>query len=123
MEIKLKNQEKYLNINLYEIRTEENIKNNNSLLDAFFFDCQCALFLVDTTNYQTLNSIISLFLTINGDKYPHLKKIIVETKSDIDPKIPSEEFQKFINNNPEVEHIKISSIVLYTKNTIEDIFV
>ena len=109
MEIKLKNQEKYLNINLYEIRTEENIKNNNSLLDAFFFDCQCALFLVDTTNYQTLNSIISLFLTINGDKYPHLKKIIVETKSDIDPKIPSEEFQKFINNNPEVEHIKISS--------------
>ena len=86
MEIKLKNQEKYLNINLYEIRTEENIKNNNSLLDAFFFDCQCALFLVDTTNYQTLNSIISLFLTINGDKYPYLKKIIVETKSDIDQK-------------------------------------
>ena len=108
MEIKLK-REKYLNINLYEIRTEEKIIDNNSLLDAFFFDCQCALFLIDMTNYKTLNSILSLLASIDNDKYPYLKKIIVETKSDIDPKVPSKELQNFINNNPEVEHIKISS--------------
>ena len=61
------------------------------------------------TNYKTLNSILSLFYSIDNDKYPYLKKIIVETKSDIDPKIPSEELQNFIDKNPEVDHIKISS--------------
>ena len=37
-------------MNLYEIRLEENIIYNDTLLDAFLFDCKCVLFLVDGKN-------------------------------------------------------------------------
>ena len=37
-------------MNLYEIRLEDNIISNDTLLKAFLFDCQCTLFLVDGKN-------------------------------------------------------------------------
>ena len=63
-----------MNINLYEIRLEESITIDFKVLDAFFFDCQCALFFVDMTNDKSLNSIKDIIPDIDDDKYPYLKK-------------------------------------------------
>ena len=108
MDIELQNG-KYLNINLYEIRPEEDVFNNPSILEAFFIDCQCALFLIDMTDYKTFNSIKKLFVIIGYNKYPYLKKILVENKSDIGPKELNKEIYNYINDNPEIGHITISA--------------
>ena len=80
---------KYLNINIYEIRPENDIINNINLLEAFLFDCPCALFFIDITN-------------------PNMKIIIVENKSDLECKKPNENMNKYINDNPDIDHIIIS---------------
>lgn len=98
-----------MNINLYEIRPEDNIIDNNSLLDDLFLDCQCALFLVDMTNYKTLEPIKTLFAGLDKDKYPYLKKILVETKSDLEKESQNEEIQNIINKYPDIDHITISA--------------
>ena len=99
-----------MNINLYEIRPEEDIFNNPSILEAFFLDCLCALFLVDMTNYKTFNSINKLISIIDNNKYPYLKKILVENKSDIGSKELNIDIEIFINENPEITHMTISAI-------------
>ena len=99
---------KYLNINIYEIRTEDDIIYNYNLLDAFFFDCPCALFFMDVTNPNSFDSIENVMTNINKNKYPYLKKIIVENKSDLDPKKPNEKLNKYIIDNPDIDHITIS---------------
>ena len=108
MQIKLE-EKKYLNINLYEIRPEQNIIDNNSLLDAFFRECQCALFLIDMSNDLTLKSIKDILNSIDDEKYPYLKKIIVENKSDIGPDTPSNEVKKILNFYSNVDDITIST--------------
>ena len=45
---------KKLNINLYEIRIDENFNKNQELIDSFLYECQCALFLVDITNLEII---------------------------------------------------------------------
>ena len=85
-----------MNINLYEIRLEESITIDFTVLDAFFFDCQCALFFVYMTNDKSLNSIKDIIPDIDDDKYPYLKKILDENKSDIALKIAKEEIINYI---------------------------
>ena len=97
-----------MSINLYEIRLEDKIIDNENLLNAFFFDCQCALFLVDMTNYESLTPIKNLMVNIDDDKYPYLKKIIVENKSDLTPQGPNKEFEEYLNDHSNIEHISIS---------------
>lgn len=48
---------KFLGINLYEIRLEGNIIHNDTILNALFFDCQCALFLADMNNHESFTPI------------------------------------------------------------------
>ena len=97
-----------MNINLYEIRLEESITIDFKVLDAFFFDCQCALFFVDMTNDKSLNSIKDIIPDIDDDKYPYLKKIIVENKSDINPGSINNDLQSYMNTVKNIDHIKIS---------------
>ena len=99
---------KYLNINLYEIRLGENIINNIDLLDAFLFDYQCALFLVDMTNPESIWPIKELFFNINDEKYPYLTKIIIQNKSDIMEKIHHKELVIFNNFFANINNIEIS---------------
>ena len=73
-----------MNINLYEIRLEDYIIENEDLLNAFFFDCPCALFLFDITNYDSFVQLKKIISNINKDKYPYLKKIMVENKTDLE---------------------------------------
>ena len=107
MNINLENN-KNLNINLYEIRLDSNIIDNNNLLDAFLLDCQCALFLVDITNNDNFKYINDLYINIDKYKYSNLKIILVQNKIDIEPEKQNEELNKFINEHPDIDHIKIS---------------
>ena len=103
------NKEKKLNINLYEIRVEDTIINNNRILDAFFLDCRCALFMVDNSNNNNLDSIKTIISYMDEDKekYSDIKIIIVENKIDIN-KEPNNDIKDFIDNNPDIEQISIS---------------
>ena len=84
-------------MNLYEIRLEDNIIYNDTILDAFLFDCQCALFLVDGKNKKSINSVKDILAIIDNEKYPFMKRIIVENKLDIMPEKENEEIKKLLN--------------------------
>ena len=99
---------KNLNINIYEIRLEKNIINNINLLEAFFFDCPLALFFIDITNPNSFDSIEKMSLKTIKDNNPNMKIIIVENKSDLEHKQPNEKMNKFISDNPGIDHIIIS---------------
>ena len=99
---------RFLNINLYEIRLEKNITDNKTLLDSFFLDCHCALFLMDATNEDTFFSVQNIITTIDKDEFPYLKIILVDNKSDIKPETPNDELLRFIDENPEIDYISIS---------------
>jgi len=84
-------------MNLYEIRLVANIIDNDTLLNAFLFDCQCALFLVDGKNKKSINSVKDILAIIDNEKYPFVKRIIVENKSDIMPEEENKEIKNLIN--------------------------
>ena len=107
-------------MNLYEIRLEENIISNDTLLEAFLFDCQCALFLVDGNNKESTNSVKVIMKKINNEKYPFMKRLIVENKSDIIPEEENEEIKKLLNYYPFLDNIKIS---LKTGNNLENLLI
>ena len=54
------------------------------LIEALLFDCQCAIFLVDISNSASFDLVKSLILTIDDDKFPYLKKILIENKLDLE---------------------------------------
>ena len=107
-----------LNMNLYEIRLEDNIIYNDTILDAFLLDCQCALFLVDGKNKKSINSVKDLLTKINNEKYPFMKRIIVENKLDIMPEKENEEIKKLLNFYQFLDKAEIS---LKTGNNFENL--
>ncbi len=102
---------KKLNINIYEIRIDENFNKNQELIDSFLYECQCALFLVDITNLESFELIQSLISNIEINKYPYLKMILIQNKCDQEDnrKISKEKFGDFINKNNSIESLEISS--------------
>jgi small GTP-binding protein len=102
---------KKLNINIYEIRIDENLINNQELLDSFLYECQCALFLVDITKEESFELIQSLISNIEINKYPYLKMILIQNKCDLENnrKISKEKFGDFINKNNSIDNLEISS--------------
>ena len=107
-------------MNLYEIRLEDNIISNDTLLEAFLFDCQCTLFLVDGKNEKSVNSVKDIMDSIDNEKYPFMKRIIVENKSDIMPEEENEEIKKLIKSYPFLDYIRIS---LKTKDNFENLLI
>ena len=99
---------RYLNINLYEIRLEEYIINKVDLLNAFFFDCQCALFFLDINNSESFSFLKKIILEIDNNKFPYLKKIVVENKINLIPQISAFELNEYKNKNNDIEFIEIS---------------
>ena len=82
---------------------------NSTILDAFLFDCHCALFLVDSTKekvkFDSIKTIVSYIKDRNT--YSDLKMIIVENKMDMN-KPSNEIIIDFIKNNPDIDQISIS---------------
>lgn len=107
-------------MNLYEIRLEDNIIYNDTLLDAYLFDCQCALFLFDGKNEISINSMKNIIAIINNENYPFMKRIIIENKSDIMPEEENEEIKKLIKYNPFLDHIRLS---LKTEDNFENLLI
>ena len=95
-------------MNLIEIRPDPNLISNNTIMEDLLLDCHCALFLTDISNKETFESMKKIMDLIDNKKYPDLKKIIVQNKIDIAPELQNEEINKFINDNPEIDHFKIS---------------
>ena len=109
-------------MNLYEIRLEDDIIYNSTLLDAFLFDCKCALFLVDINNPISFDKVKTIISLIDNCNLPHLKKIIVENKSDIKTDKSNEAIEKYISENSKsnIDYIKIS---LKTEDNLENLLV
>ena len=105
-------------MNLYEIRLKDNIIYNETILDAFFFDCQCALFLVDGKTKKSINSVKDILAKINNENYPFMKRIIVENKSDIMPEKENKEIKKLLNYYQFLDKTEIS---LKTGNNFENL--
>ena len=97
-------------MNIYEIRIDENFIKNETLIENFLFDCQCALFLVDITNIISFNMIKELINKINLNKYPYLKEILVLNKLDLDNsrKISFSEVKDFLEKNKLIDKQEIS---------------
>jgi small GTP-binding protein len=103
-------QNKALNINIYEVRLEEDFLKNNALIDSFLYECQCALFLVDITNTESFISIKELISNINMTKYPYLKAILVQNKFDLEStrQVSSFEIKEYLENNKSLDNLEIS---------------
>ena len=95
-------------MNLIEIRPDPNFISNNTIMEDLLLDCHCALFLTDISNKETFESMKKIIDLIDNKKYPDLKKILVQNKSDIAPELQNEDINKFINDNQEIDHLKIS---------------
>jgi small GTP-binding protein len=95
-------------MNLIEIRPEPNFISNNTIMEDLLLDCHCALFLIDISNKETFESMKKIMDLIDNKKYPDLKKILVQNKSDIEPKSPSDEINEYIFEHLEIDNIKIS---------------
>ena len=107
IECKLKDG-KFLDMDLYEIRTDEKIIYDENLLDALLFDCQCALFLIDITNHNSIYPIKQILSYIKNDRFPYLKKIIVKNKIDIMPEEEHPELKKFNNFYSSIDNLEFS---------------
>ena len=97
-------------MNIYEIRINDTFIKNDSLIDSFLFECQCALFLIDILNPESFNLIKKLIDNIDMNKYPYLTKILVQNKSDLESerKISINEIKEFLDNNKSFDSLEIS---------------
>ena len=100
--------------------------NNKALLESYFLDCQCALFIVDITSNESFTLIKSLVEQLNaiinnnnddikkyfdnGIKKENLKIILILNKFDLesDRKVSQEDISFFLNNNQNIESVEIS---------------
>ena len=104
-------QNETLDLNIYEIRINEDLIKNKSYIDNLLFDCQCALFLVDITNQESFLLIQNLIKNIEMKKYPYLKIILVINKLDQENirEISENEIKEFFEcNKTSIDSIKIS---------------
>ena len=104
------NQSKTLNLNIYEVRIDEEFLKDPTLIETFLYECQCALFLVDITNSDSFKLIKDLISVIDSSKFPYLKKILVQNKSDLDStrQVTSFEIKEYLDNNASFDSLEIS---------------
>ena len=103
-------QSKELNLNLYEIRLDEKLVEDKQLIEAFLFDCQCAIFLIDISNSKSFDLVKNLILSIDEDKFPYLKKILIENKLDLEnqKQVSGFEIKEFLDKYSSMESEKLS---------------
>ncbi len=84
--------------------------NDKDLIEAYLFDCQCAIFLVDISNSASFDLIKSLIVSIDNDKFPYLKKILVENKLDLESQkqVSGFDIKEFLDKNPSMQSEKLS---------------
>jgi small GTP-binding protein len=97
-------------LNLYEVRIDDKLINDVSILKVFLFNCKCAIFFVDITNKESFESIQSLMDAIKLSDFPYLRIILVQNKIDIESerKITTNEIEEFAKSYSSIENISIS---------------
>ena len=102
-------QSKSLDLNLYEVRIDEEFLKNASLIDTFLYECQCAIFLVDITNQDSFKLIKDLIGLIKSEKFPYLKKILVQDKLDLEStrQVTSFEMKEYLDSNTSLDNQEI----------------
>ena len=103
-------QSKLLDLNIYEIRVDQPFIKNTTAIDAFLYECQCALLLVDITNKDSFQIIQDLLKVINVSKFPYLKLILILNKIDLENirQITSYEITEFLNDKKYLDYQEIS---------------
>lgn len=101
---------KSLNINIYEIKVNDELLKDKSIIDVFLFNCKCAILLVDMISKKSFDLIKELTKKIKLDNFPYLKLILVQNKSDLESekKINSNEIEEFLNENASIQNETIS---------------
>ena len=102
-------------MNINEITVNEKLINDKDLLESYFLDCQCALFLVDITSEKSFDLIKELLEQLNlifqkNDNSQHLRKIIIFNKIDLESKrkISQDKIDNFINKDLTIDSIEAS---------------
>ena len=94
-----------------------NLINDKDLLESYFLDCQCALFLVDITSKESFDLIKNIlekleifFPKDKNEKKFTFRKIIIFNKIDLESerKISRDEISNFLNINPTIDSIDVS---------------
>ena len=100
---------KSLDLNLYEIRIDSNFIQNQSIIETFLYECQCAIFLVDITNQDSFKLIKDLISVIKSEHFPYLKKILVQNKLDLEStrQVTSFEIKEYLDNNTSLDNQEI----------------
>ena len=103
-------QSKSLDLNIYEIRIDEEFLKNPSLIETFLFECQCSLLLLDITNQDNFNLIKQLNNLIDASKFPYLKRILVSNKLDLEStrQVSSFEVKEYLDANSNIDGQEIS---------------
>ncbi len=96
---------------MYEITIDDNLIEKEQSINSFLFECQCTLFLFDTTSTQSFELIKQLINTIDFNKYPYMKCFLLQNKIDEEEKleITDSQITEIINNKKNIEVMKIST--------------
>ena len=99
-----------MDLNLYEIRLDNNFIQNDELIESFLFECQCALFLVDITNPDSFDLVKDFINKININEYKYLKAILVQNKIDLEDnrKVTPDQIKDFLDKNNSIDALEIS---------------
>ena len=103
-------------INVIEIEIKEELKEKKDLLEQYFYECHCSIFLVDLTSEESFEHLNDLIISLEKyeiikDDSKHLTKILALNKSDLESelKINKEKINEFINQYPSFDSIEINS--------------
>lgn len=113
-----------LDLNIYEIRIDEDFINNIDLIDSFLLECHCVLFLFEITNQYNLLFIKQFLSNIDLNKYPYLKIILVPNKLELENErqIFNFDLKKVINKFLENKNsIDIQEISVKTGKNIQNL--
>ena len=103
-------------LNIIEIKINDDLIKNKSLLEGLFFECLCALFLIDLTSEKSFESFKELITslefndTIGKDDNNYLTQILVLNKIDLesDIKVNKESIKEFLDSHPLFSSLELS---------------
>ena len=102
-------------INIIEIKINSDLINNNDLLNGMFFDCHCALYMIDLTSEKSFENLKNLASTLekietinNNSKY--LTNILILNKTDLISEIQVNQdiINNFLSKYPSFDSIELS---------------
>ena len=102
-------------INIIEIKINEDLIDNKDLLIGLFFDCHCALYIVDLTSeksFENLEKLLSILGNIQElkDNSNYLTNILILNKTDLksEIKVDEEKINTFLSKYPLFDSIELS---------------